>query len=70
MFKKLKTMLGEQPTEDLEQEEMYANSFPAEEIDLHDGNAEEILNSPEANYDLKKQALEMIKNRYLKPQEE
>lgn len=81
MFNNLKKMLGQQPTIDAEQGEMYQDSFdnqsnfedletlPVEESYAGGRSEEEILNDPNSPYELKKQAMQMIKDRYLKPRE-
>lgn len=84
MFNNLKRMLGEQETQDEinpELEDMYQQSFDDDSINLEElmagpelslegGQSEEILNDPNASYELKKQAMQKIKDRYLKPRDE
>lgn len=78
MFKKLKSMVGEQPTVDTEQDDLYLNSFDdgkaledlMAEPEVNKSNAEDVLNDSSAPYELRKEAMRLIKERYLKPKDE
>jgi hypothetical protein len=67
MFNKLKQMINGEP--ELEESMLEDDVMSDEEI-LENQDPEQVLNDPDANYELKKLAMQMIKDRYLKPRDE
>lgn len=70
MFNKLKSQLGQVPTEDNmdpQLEDMYPNSF---DESMLDSDPQSVLNDPATPVDLKKIAMQKVLDKYLKPKDE
>lgn len=65
MFNNLKRMLGNEVS-GLEDPDMM---FPEEEMEEDDRDPEMILNDPASSFEQKKIAMQMVKDKYLKPQD-
>lgn len=52
------------------EESMLEDDVMSDEEILENQDPEQVLNDPDANYELKKLAMQMIKDRYLKPRDE
>lgn len=64
MFNKLMEMLSDGQ---LGEEEMGTDMPETDMLGLEDADPDEILKDPSASFEMKQQALQMIRDRYLKP---
>lgn len=69
MFNSIKSKLGLVDSMDEMQDELDFDSLESPDA-MNDIDPDTVLSDPEASVEMKKMAIQMIKDRYLKPQEE